>query len=73
MNPIIKFATLFGLLAVELAIGLEPATSSTLAIVFGALMLFFVYRSFYGMRITSTKSESDGTAAAPSPAGVSRG
>jgi K(+)-stimulated pyrophosphate-energized sodium pump len=67
MNPIIKFTTLFGLLAVELAHGLEPATSSTLAIIFGALMLFFVYRSFYGMRITATKTESDG-AAAPSPA-----
>ncbi|HEY3495894.1 MAG TPA: sodium-translocating pyrophosphatase [Polyangiaceae bacterium] len=65
MNPIIKFTTLFGLLAVELAHGLEPSTSSTLAVIFGALMLFFVYRSFYGMRITSTRGgEADGTAAA---------
>jgi K(+)-stimulated pyrophosphate-energized sodium pump len=51
MNPIIKFTTLFGLLAVELAIQLDPQTSSVLAIVFGLAMLFFVHRSFYGMRI----------------------
>jgi hypothetical protein len=38
-----------------------------LSIVFGAAMLFFVYRSFYGMRITSTASEASADAA-PSPA-----
>jgi len=53
MNPIIKFTTLFGLLAVELAIQLERSTSSLLAVVFGLAMLFFVWRSFYGMRIGS--------------------
>jgi K(+)-stimulated pyrophosphate-energized sodium pump len=53
MNPIIKFTTLFGLLAVELAIQLDRNTSALLAAVFGAGMLFFVWRSFYGMRITS--------------------
>ncbi|HEY8943642.1 MAG TPA: sodium-translocating pyrophosphatase, partial [Polyangiaceae bacterium] len=53
MNPIIKFCTLFGLLAVELAITLDRSMSTTLAVVFGALTLFFVWRSFYGMRITS--------------------
>jgi K(+)-stimulated pyrophosphate-energized sodium pump len=67
MNPVIKFTTLFGLLAVELAIQLERSTSAVLSIVFGALMLFFVYRSFYGMRITSMTSEASGDAA-PSPA-----
>ena len=67
MNPIIKFTTLFGLLAVELAIDLDRSTSAILAVVFGALMLFFVHRSFYGMRITSTASEASGNAA-PSPA-----
>ncbi|HEX5099385.1 MAG TPA: sodium-translocating pyrophosphatase [Polyangiaceae bacterium] len=67
MNPIIKFTTLFGLLAVELAIELERSTSAILAVVFGAAMLFFVYRSFYGMRITSATSEASGDAA-PSPA-----
>ena len=55
MNPIIKFTTLFGLLAVEMAVGLvaqgQQNLAWTLAAVFMALNLFFVYRSFYGMRI----------------------
>jgi K(+)-stimulated pyrophosphate-energized sodium pump len=54
MNPIIKFTTLFGLLAVELAI--EPSMASyklPLAAIFFALSVVFVYRSFYGMRIRS--------------------
>jgi K(+)-stimulated pyrophosphate-energized sodium pump len=67
MNPIIKFTTLFGLLAVELAIDLDRSTSAVLSVVFGLLMLFFVHRSFYGMRITSTASEASGNTA-PSPA-----
>ncbi len=54
MNPVIKFTTLFGLLAVELAIGLSRGTSATLAAVFFAISLVFVYRSFYGMRIESS-------------------
>jgi K(+)-stimulated pyrophosphate-energized sodium pump len=57
MNPIIKFTTLFGLLAVELAQGLERQTSAILAVVFGVATMFFVWRSFYGMRI-NTSSES---------------
>ena len=54
MNPIIKFTTLFGLLAVELAVSLSaknPGLSTGLAIAFLAVSMFFVYRSFYGMRI----------------------
>ena len=55
MNPIIKFTTLFGLLAVELAVKLTldagPATSYILSGVFFLLALVFVRRSFYGMRI----------------------
>jgi K(+)-stimulated pyrophosphate-energized sodium pump len=53
LNPIIKFTTLFGLLAVE--IGAEAGASVTrgLAIVFLVIGLLFVYRSFYGMRIRS--------------------
>ncbi len=51
MNPIIKFTTLFGLLAVELAITLDPTLSHILAAVFFLVSTFFVYRSFYGMRI----------------------
>jgi len=57
MNPIIKFTTLFGLLAVELAVQLTAeagaSTSLLLAASFFALSLFFVWRSFYGMRIGS--------------------
>jgi K(+)-stimulated pyrophosphate-energized sodium pump len=53
MNPIIKFATLFGLLAVELAIEMPPQLKLVLAGVFFGIALIFVYRSFYGMRIHS--------------------
>ncbi|HEY5372160.1 MAG TPA: sodium-translocating pyrophosphatase [Polyangiaceae bacterium] len=54
MNPIIKFTTLFGLLAVELAIQLDRQTSAILSALFGLGMMFFVWRSFYGMRINTT-------------------
>jgi K(+)-stimulated pyrophosphate-energized sodium pump len=57
MNPVIKFTTLFGLLAVELAVKLtqeQGATvSNVLALVFFAISVVFVWRSFYGMRIGS--------------------
>ncbi len=57
LNPIIKFTTLFGLLAVELAVSLTeqrgPALSHMLAAVFFVVSMAFVYRSFYGMRIES--------------------
>jgi K(+)-stimulated pyrophosphate-energized sodium pump len=51
MNPIIKFTTLFGLLAVELAIKMNLGARVGLAAVFLVVALVFVYRSFYGMRI----------------------
>src|SRR5246127_3110227 len=55
LNPVIKFTTLFGLLAVELAVQLDRTVSAVLAAVFlaafFAVSFFFVYRSFYGMRI----------------------
>jgi K(+)-stimulated pyrophosphate-energized sodium pump len=55
MNPIIKFTTLFGLLAVELAVSLTAQRGAGLSLVlagtFFAVSLFFVHRSFYGMRI----------------------
>ena len=55
LNPIIKFTTLFGLLAVELAVSLSVSRGPTLGHVLAAVFLFaaliFVYRSFYGMRI----------------------
>ncbi|WP_243337793.1 sodium-translocating pyrophosphatase [Anaeromyxobacter soli] len=65
MNPIIKFTTLFGLLAVELAIKMELGTRVTLAAVFLAVALFFVYRSFYGMRIQVGMKAAGETSASP--------
>ena len=57
MNPVIKFTTLFGLLAVELAVSLTRDQGANLthilALAFFAVSVFFVYRSFYGMRISS--------------------
>ncbi|HZS36056.1 MAG TPA: sodium-translocating pyrophosphatase, partial [Polyangia bacterium] len=58
MNPVIKFTTLFGLLAVELAITLPETTSRILAGVFFVISMVFVYRSFYGMRIQSGEQKS---------------
>src|SRR5262245_58208953 len=61
LNPIIKFTTLFGLLAVELAVSLANDRGSgltqTLAVIFMVVSMFFVYRSFYGMRIQSGVKE----------------
>jgi K(+)-stimulated pyrophosphate-energized sodium pump len=55
LNPVIKFTTLFGLLAVELAVSLThdrgENVTHILAAAFFAVSFFFVYRSFYGMRI----------------------
>jgi K(+)-stimulated pyrophosphate-energized sodium pump len=54
MNPIIKFATLFGLLAVELAVTLtasNPLLAHVLTVAFFLVSMFFVRKSFYGMRI----------------------
>jgi K(+)-stimulated pyrophosphate-energized sodium pump len=54
LNPVIKFTTLFGLLAVELAVSLSQrgtALTNVLALVFFLISVTFVYRSFYGMRI----------------------
>jgi len=60
LNPIIKFTTLFGLLAVELAVSLSaqrgPTLGHVLAAVFLAASMVFVHRSFYGMRIQSKVS-----------------
>jgi K(+)-stimulated pyrophosphate-energized sodium pump len=63
LNPIIKFSTLFGLLAVELAITLNQNHGTlklVLAVIFMLVALMFVYRSFFGMRI-----QVDENAAAP--------
>jgi K(+)-stimulated pyrophosphate-energized sodium pump len=57
MNPVIKFTTLFGLLAVELGVYLSarqgPTMSHLLALLFFGISLIFVWRSFYGMRIAT--------------------
>jgi K(+)-stimulated pyrophosphate-energized sodium pump len=57
LNPVIKFTTLFGLLAVELAVSLTADMGTTVSLglagLFFAIALVFVYRSFYGMRIGS--------------------
>jgi K(+)-stimulated pyrophosphate-energized sodium pump len=61
LNPVIKFTTLFGLLAVELAVTLTRDQGATitnvLALAFFAVSIFFVYRSFYGMRIRSGNAD----------------
>jgi K(+)-stimulated pyrophosphate-energized sodium pump len=65
LNPIIKFTTLFGLLAVQLAVALADPTKNSngqtichvLAAVCLVIAMFFVYRSFYGMRIGGNKPE----------------
>src|SRR5213596_3136298 len=64
MNPIIKFTTLFGLLAVELAVSLTAERGATLSLVlagaFLVIALTFVWRSFYAMRIESTGASRSG-------------
>lgn len=60
LNPVIKFTTLFGLLAVELAVSLTARQgamfTNVLAAIFLVVSMYFVYRSFYGMRIESTSA-----------------
>jgi K(+)-stimulated pyrophosphate-energized sodium pump len=67
LNPVIKFTTLFGLLAVELAVKLtetNPGLTNLLAAVFFVISFFFVYRSFYGMRIGTESKAAKAHAAA---------
>jgi K(+)-stimulated pyrophosphate-energized sodium pump len=70
MNPIIKFTTLFGLLAVELAVKLTaesgPVLTRLLATVFFGISVVFVWRSFYAMRI---RGGAPAAASTPAPAG----
>jgi K(+)-stimulated pyrophosphate-energized sodium pump len=67
MNPVIKFTTLFGLLAVELAVKLAKDTDATqpwltpgLSLAFFMVSVVFVWRSFYTMRIGAVKAEEAG-------------
>ncbi|HWB85154.1 MAG TPA: sodium-translocating pyrophosphatase [Bryobacteraceae bacterium] len=61
LNPIIKFTTLFGLLAVELAVSVTEKRGSTLtwmlAAIFFLIALYFVYKTFFGMRIETGKKD----------------
>jgi len=58
LNPVIKFTTLFGLLAMEIAIAPQFREASVyVGFVFLAAALYFVYRSFYKMRIIQGKAE----------------
>ncbi|WP_223145095.1 sodium-translocating pyrophosphatase [Actinotalea sp. HO-Ch2] len=69
LNPVIKFTTLFGLLAVELAVSLEAQGLHTLVLALSAAFFlvtsFFVYRSFYGMRIQTSLTDDDEGAGEP--------
>jgi K(+)-stimulated pyrophosphate-energized sodium pump len=64
LNPVIKFTTLFGLLAVELAVSLthrnhgDTTLTRILALGFFLVSVFFVWRSFHGMRIGTLAAES---------------
>jgi len=68
LNPIIKFTTLFGLLAVELAVSLTQKQGSglahILALIFFVVSITFVYRSFYKMRIERGAAPAEARAAA---------
>jgi K(+)-stimulated pyrophosphate-energized sodium pump len=56
LNPVIKFTTLFGLLAVEIAVTMKnQSTKTAIGCFFFLVALIFVYRSFYGMRIPEDK------------------
>jgi K(+)-stimulated pyrophosphate-energized sodium pump len=74
MNPIIKFTTLFGLLAVELTEVLRKNGQTTLTYILAAVFLmiamFFVHRSFYGMRIKSGRAETSAVPASDEPMNV---
>ncbi|HET6150543.1 MAG TPA: sodium-translocating pyrophosphatase [Polyangia bacterium] len=63
MNPVIKFTTLFGLLAVELAVGLDRTLSAVLSGAFLLISMVFVWRSFYSMRIKTDAASSSSAAA----------
>ncbi len=64
LNPIIKFTTLFGLLAVEIAVNLPGNTAMYAGIVFFLIANYFVWRSFYGMRIVSRSASASSQSSA---------
>jgi K(+)-stimulated pyrophosphate-energized sodium pump len=69
LNPVIKFTTLFGLLAVEIAVTIQSQSIKTLiGGFFFIIALVFVYRSFYGMRIPEEDLSADDPQAKPASA-----
>ena len=65
LNPVIKFTTLFGLLAVEIAVTIQHQSMKTLiGGVFLIVALIFIYRSFYAMRIPDEDLNEDSVEAA---------
>jgi K(+)-stimulated pyrophosphate-energized sodium pump len=66
LNPVIKFTTLFGLLAVEIAVTMTSRNVKWgIGTFFFLVALFFVYRSFYGMRIPDEPTGTEGRAILP--------
>ena len=66
LNPVIKFTTLFGLLAVEIAVEMtDKATKTGIGVFFFIVALIFVYRSFYSMRIPEDTTPADGNLVLP--------
>jgi len=66
LNPVIKFTTLFGLLAVEIAVTMKnQGLKSFIGLVFFTVALCFVYRSFYAMRIPKEKTGTEETLVLP--------
>jgi len=72
LNPVIKFTTLFGLLAVELAVKLStdnadvrPWLVPALSLTFFMVAVVFVWRSFYAMRIGAVRAEAPGVGTLP--------
>jgi K(+)-stimulated pyrophosphate-energized sodium pump len=66
LNPVIKFTTLFGLLATEIAVTMSNATAKTcIGVVFFLIALVFVYRSFYCMRIPEEQAGPEENAVPP--------
>ncbi len=70
LNPIIKFTTLFGLLAVELAIVMQPGWRFAWAAALFLVAVYFVWRSFYNMRIEGASEVPAAASAAPMVAGT---
>ncbi len=66
LNPVIKFTTLFGLLAVEIAVTMTSQSVKTgIGLFFLPVALIFVYRWFYGMRIPEEDAGTNGTLVLP--------